>query len=171
MIISYKTHKCSVGYVLAAICSDGLFAVTLGKTKQKAIDHFYEMLSGEIVIGSGEGDKYDLVSLVANTIDHPHSNALDEIVRGNHLVTEGTDFQKKVWKAIRSIPIGETMTYGAVAKMIGHPKAVRAVASACATNRFAFIVPCHRVVGSKGKLCGYRWGLDIKKQLLVQEAA
>ncbi|MCX7783326.1 MAG: bifunctional DNA-binding transcriptional regulator/O6-methylguanine-DNA methyltransferase Ada [Meiothermus sp.] len=81
----------------------------------------------------------------------------------------GTAFQLKVWQALRQIPAGETRTYGELAGMVGDPKAVRAVASACGANPTALVVPCHRVVGRDGKLTGYRWGLKRKQQLLEQE--
>ena len=80
-----------------------------------------------------------------------------------------TAFQKKVWDALREIPPGETRSYSDVARTIGDPKAVRAVATACAHNPIALAVPCHRVVRSDGELAGYRWGIDRKKKLLERE--
>ena len=76
-----------------------------------------------------------------------------------------------VWRALTEIPRGETRTYADVARAIGSPAAVRAVARACATNPVALVVPCHRVIGSDGKLHGYRWGLDVKKRLIERELA
>jgi AraC family transcriptional regulator of adaptative response/methylated-DNA-[protein]-cysteine methyltransferase len=76
----------------------------------------------------------------------------------------------RVWEALRRIPPGQTRSYAQVAKDIGQPAAVRAVARACASNPAALLVPCHRVLGSKGKLTGYRWGLPRKKQLLDLES-
>jgi AraC family transcriptional regulator of adaptative response/methylated-DNA-[protein]-cysteine methyltransferase len=81
----------------------------------------------------------------------------------------GTAFQTKVWRYLRAIPPGRTETYSAVAEAIGHPKAVRAVASACAANRIAVLIPCHRVIRGDGGLGGYRWGLDRKRALLDAE--
>jgi AraC family transcriptional regulator of adaptative response/methylated-DNA-[protein]-cysteine methyltransferase len=83
----------------------------------------------------------------------------------------GTAFQLAVWEALRRIPSGVTRTYAQVARALGRPKAVRAVARACASNPAALIVPCHRVVGSDGSLRGYRWGVARKKKLLALEAA
>jgi len=85
------------------------------------------------------------------------------------LDVRATAFQKKVWDALREIPAGETRSYSEVARAIGDPKAVRAVATACASNPVALAVPCHRVVRSDGELAGYRWGIDRKKKLLQQE--
>lgn len=83
---------------------------------------------------------------------------------------QGTAFQSRVWRALRDIPLGETRSYREVAARLGQPAAVRAVASACARNHVALLVPCHRVVGADGALAGYRWGVDRKRTLLEREA-
>jgi AraC family transcriptional regulator of adaptative response/methylated-DNA-[protein]-cysteine methyltransferase len=82
-----------------------------------------------------------------------------------------TAFQMRVWEALRRIPRGETTTYAQLAQSLGQPKAVRAVARACATNPVAVVVPCHRVIGSNGKLTGYRWGIQRKQKLLELEGS
>ena len=81
----------------------------------------------------------------------------------------GTSFQWRVWRALTAIPLGQTRSYAEVARAIGQPRAVRAVARACATNPIAVVVPCHRVVGSDGSTGGYRWGIDTKRRLLRAE--
>ena len=78
----------------------------------------------------------------------------------------GTDFQERVWHILESIPYGEVMTYGEVARKIGSPKAVRAVGSACGKNQLWLVVPCHRVIGIKGSLTGYAGGIEMKEKLL-----
>lgn len=83
---------------------------------------------------------------------------------------QGTAFQSRVWRALRDIPLGETRSYREVAARLGQPTAVRAVASACARNHLALLIPCHRVVGADGALAGYRWGVDRKRALLEREA-
>ena len=83
----------------------------------------------------------------------------------------GTDFQRKVWSALLSIPYGETRSYGEIAAQIGHPGAVRAVGAANSRNPVSIIAPCHRVIGSTGKLTGFAGGLDAKAQLLTLEGA
>jgi AraC family transcriptional regulator of adaptative response/methylated-DNA-[protein]-cysteine methyltransferase len=88
---------------------------------------------------------------------------------GEALDLRGTVFQLRVWQALRQIPRGETRSYSEVAREIGEPNATRAVARACATNRVALIVPCHRVVGADGSLTGYRWGVERKRQILKAE--
>jgi AraC family transcriptional regulator of adaptative response/methylated-DNA-[protein]-cysteine methyltransferase len=82
----------------------------------------------------------------------------------------GTAFQKRVWDALMRIPVGETRSYAELAASIGAPRAARAVASACAGNRVAIVVPCHRVIRGDGSPGGYRWGLDLKRRLLAREA-
>lgn len=81
----------------------------------------------------------------------------------------GTAFQAKVWKYLQTIPSGEIRSYSQVAEGIGSPKAVRAVASACASNRIAVLIPCHRVLRGTGELSGYRWGVERKRSLLEVE--
>ena len=87
------------------------------------------------------------------------------------LDVRGTAFQQRVWQALRDIPAGATATYSEIAGRIGAPKAVRAVAQACASNGLAVAIPCHRVVRNDGALAGYRWGVQRKRALLDREAA
>lgn len=84
-------------------------------------------------------------------------------------LSSGTPFQQKVWRQIRKIPKGETRSYAWIAKMIGHPKAVRAVANACGANPFPVIIPCHRVVRSDGSIGGYSGPKHLKRKLLKKE--
>jgi len=86
------------------------------------------------------------------------------------LILEGTDFQKRVWTALRKIPYGETISYKELAEMIGSPKAVRAVGAANGANPIPIIIPCHRVIGNDGSLTGFGGGLPLKKQLLELES-
>ena len=83
----------------------------------------------------------------------------------------GTDFQRAVWRRLREIPLGQTLTYASLAKALGNPGGVRAVAGACAANPVALVIPCHRVIRSDGGLGGYRWGLQRKRRLLSLEAS
>jgi AraC family transcriptional regulator of adaptative response/methylated-DNA-[protein]-cysteine methyltransferase len=84
---------------------------------------------------------------------------------------QASAFQWKVWRELQKIPLGETRSYTEVARAIGSPKAVRAVAGACARNKVAVLIPCHRVIGQGGALGGYRWGVERKKRLLAKERA
>ena len=85
------------------------------------------------------------------------------------LKLQGTDFQRRVWNELRKIPHGETRSYAEIARAIGSPNASRAVGSACGKNRHGLYIPCHRVLGSSGKLGGFYWGLDKKQDLLAYE--
>jgi AraC family transcriptional regulator, regulatory protein of adaptative response / methylated-DNA-[protein]-cysteine methyltransferase len=105
--------------------------------------------------------------------------AIASVREGNDLVKSqgsdgrldlrGTVFQLRVWQALRQIPRGETRSYSQLARELGDPKATRAVARACSTNRVALLVPCHRVVGTSGSLTGYRWGVERKRRILEAE--
>lgn len=106
---------------------------------------------------------------VVNAIDQFDSAAL-RWLREQEVPLTGTSFQKLVWRELQRIPFGETRTYSNIAQAIGLPKAVRAVASACAANRLALFVPCHRVVRSDGQMSGFRWGQELKRELLALEA-
>ena len=86
------------------------------------------------------------------------------------LDVRGTAFQQRVWQALRRIPAGATASYAEIARRIGAPSSVRAVAQACAANKIAVAIPCHRVVKSDGGLSGYRWGVERKRSLLAKEA-
>src|SRR6476646_10536588 len=106
----------------------------------------------------------------------PVANQIKQLLNGSKtplnipLDLRGTAFQQMVWKELRRIPAGETRSYAEVARTIGRPKAVRAVANACASNPAALVVPCHRVVQKNGSLAGYRWGVKRKAALLEKEA-
>lgn len=101
----------------------------------------------------------DIVRLVENP------NALPKL----DLDIEGTDFQKRVWKILRGIPAGKTLSYTDIAVKLKIPHAVRAVAQACATNKLALLIPCHRVIKKNGSISGYRWGVARKRKLLQIE--
>ncbi len=124
------------------------------------------------------------VEVVQKSLEQPHKIVpvlkkariqLDQYFRGRlknfslPVSLDGTDFQKKVWRALLKIPYGTTKSYQQVAKAIGRPKAVRAVASAIGANPICLVVPCHRVIGSNGTLTGYAYGLKRKKALLRLE--
>ena len=99
--------------------------------------------------------------------------AIENPARGyrGRLAVAGTDFQRRVWTELMEIPAGETRSYTEIAKAIGAPAAVRAVAAACGANSIAVLIPCHRVVRGDGGLAGYRWGVERKRALLERERA
>jgi AraC family transcriptional regulator of adaptative response/methylated-DNA-[protein]-cysteine methyltransferase len=112
----------------------------------------------------GDAQYEALMAQVVGLIEAPENGlALPLDIRG-------TAFQQRVWQALQAIPVGETVSYADIARRIGAPKAVRAVAGACAANVLAVAIPCHRVVRNDGALSGYRWGVERKKALLEKEA-
>jgi AraC family transcriptional regulator of adaptative response/methylated-DNA-[protein]-cysteine methyltransferase len=114
----------------------------------------------------GADSRYEmLVAQVVALVERPHMG-LDL-----PLDVRGTAFQRRVWQALQDIPAGETVSYAEIARRIGSPKAVRAVAGACAGNNLAIAIPCHRVVRNDGALSGYAWGVDRKRKLIDREAA
>jgi AraC family transcriptional regulator of adaptative response/methylated-DNA-[protein]-cysteine methyltransferase len=114
-------------------------------------------------VGSDDNSLTQTVTFVLSRLtEHPSAQTLPFHVRA-------TAFQQRVWQALLEIPRGQTRTYSQIAETIGSPKSVRAVGTACGSNLLAVVIPCHRVVGSNGKLTGYRWGTDRKRELLALE--
>ena len=157
-------HTCSLGRVLVAATSRGVCAVAFGDTSASLFAELHARFPRAVVRSSDEA----LEALAARVIAMVD---VAGIAREIPLDLMGTAFQQKVWRELRSIPRGETLTYAEVARRIGAPRAVRAVGTACGKNPVAVAVPCHRVVREDGALGGYRWGLDRKKRLLEQERA
>ncbi len=153
-----------LGLVVAARSSKGLCAVLIGGSAgELELDLRSRFPNATLVGGDAEFNK--IVTKVVKFVEDPSLGMdlpLDE---------RGTDFQRRVWKTLRDIPAGSTASYTEVAKKIGRPKSVRAVASACAANPLAVVTPCHRVVRSDGGLSGYRWGVERKRKLLQRESA
>jgi AraC family transcriptional regulator of adaptative response/methylated-DNA-[protein]-cysteine methyltransferase len=159
--IGYGTGESSLGTVLVATTARGICAILIGDPPEElAAD-----LAGRFPKARIAPDVVfqELVERVIAYVDAPGNGI------GLPLDIRGTAFQRQVWEVLQSIPAGETRSYTEVAAMIGNPKAVRAVATACASNRLAVAVPCHRVVAGDGGLAGYRWGIDRKRALLERE--
>jgi AraC family transcriptional regulator, regulatory protein of adaptative response / methylated-DNA-[protein]-cysteine methyltransferase len=161
--IHYTVAKSPLGYLLVAATSKGICSVRLGDS----VAELDESLRSEYEAAEIRKDDKTLSSAVKQILDHldskqPHLDLPLDI--------RATAFQRQVWEALRSIPYGETRSYGEVARAIGQPKAVRAVARACATNPVALVIPCHRVIREDKSLGGYRWGIDRKKKLLAKES-
>ena len=160
--ISYTIADSPLGKLLVASTDKGICAVSFGDNDEE--------LKREL--------EQEFFAAEISEDDRGLKNAVDSILRGLNgersilalpLDVRGTAFQMRVWSELRKIPYGETRSYKEVAEKIGDPKAVRAVARACATNPVALVTPCHRVVASNGKLAGYRWGIERKKRLLENE--
>jgi AraC family transcriptional regulator of adaptative response/methylated-DNA-[protein]-cysteine methyltransferase len=165
--IDYVIAKTSLGILLVGATERGVCAVTLGnnaKVLESALESEYPAATRKHVATPSDA----LALWLAEIIEAVDS---DRVRLDIPLDIQASAFQWKVWRELQKIPFGETRSYGEVASAIGAPKAVRAVASACANNRAAVVIPCHRVVRQTGALGGYRWGIERKRQLLEKERA
>lgn len=162
--MTYGFAESRLGYVLAATTRKGVSAVYLGDdTAALAEDLRLEYPGAHLA--EEPASLTDSLGVLTRYIDQkgPHPDLPVDV--------RATAFQWRVWQALMQIPYGETRTYKQVAEMIGNPKAVRAVGTACGRNAVSLTIPCHRALGSDGKLHGYRWGLERKQALLELEAA
>ncbi|HEY0293398.1 MAG TPA: bifunctional DNA-binding transcriptional regulator/O6-methylguanine-DNA methyltransferase Ada [Hansschlegelia sp.] len=160
--IRFAVGECSLGSVLVAQSERGVCAILLGDDPEALVRDLQDRFSGARLVG-GDAAFETVVAQVVGFVDAP-GVGLDL-----PLDIRGTAFQQRVWAALRRIPAGATASYAAVAAVIGAPKAMRAVAGACAANPLAVAVPCHRVVRTDGALSGYRWGVERKRALLERE--
>jgi AraC family transcriptional regulator of adaptative response/methylated-DNA-[protein]-cysteine methyltransferase len=161
--IRYTIGKSSLGLTLIAASEKGICAIFFGDEPEGLREDLQATFPRAVIVGADKSFE-KLTAKVLAFVDDPAKD-LDL-----PLDVRGTAFQQRVWDALRRIPIGSTMSYAGLAKEIGAPKAVRAVARACATNPVAVAIPCHRVVGSNGSLTGYRGGVERKRALLAKEA-
>jgi AraC family transcriptional regulator of adaptative response/methylated-DNA-[protein]-cysteine methyltransferase len=160
--IHYAVAKCSLGLALVAASGQGVCSILLGDGRDELVrDLQVRFPRARLVPGDRKFER--VVANVIRVIEEP--NATVKLP----LDVRGTAFQQRVWQALREIPTGETTSYTEIAKRLGTPKAVRAVAGACAANALAVLVPCHRVLRSDGQLSGYRWGVERKRALLKRE--
>jgi AraC family transcriptional regulator of adaptative response/methylated-DNA-[protein]-cysteine methyltransferase len=164
MKIGYTIAKSPLGKVLVAATERGVSAVYLGDVENTLIAELREEYPrAEIAPAPDSFQRWVREIVLRIEGKRPHMEL--------PLDVQATAFQRRVWKELQRIPRGRTRTYSQVAYSLGQPKAVRAVARACATNPVSIVVPCHRVIREDGTLAGYRWGLSRKEQLLAQEKA
>ena len=163
-VIRFAVGECSLGAILVAATAKGVCAIEFGNDPEMLVRALQDRFPRAQLLG---GDKAfeRLVAEVVGFVEAP-GRGLDL-----PLDIRGTAFQQQVWKAIRDIPAGSTASYRDLAKRIGAPKAVRAVAQACGANAIAVAIPCHRVVRTDGSTSGYRWGVKRKRALLDREKA
>ena len=161
--IRFAVGECSLGSILVARSQRGVCAILLGDDPEALAHDLQDRFPRATLIGGDAGFE-QLVSRVVGFVESP-ALGLDL-----PLDVQGTAFQQRVWQVLRQIPHGSTASYTEVASRIGSPKAVRAVAQACAANALAVAIPCHRVVRIDGGLSGYRWGVERKRALLEREA-
>ena len=165
--IRFASGQCSLGVFLVAATAKGVCAVNLGDDPELLLRALQDRFAKARLIGADAGFEQLVGQIVA--VIEAKAGALGPQA-DLPLDIQGTVFQQKVWQALRNIPSGMTATYSEIAAQIGLPKARRAVASACAANPLAIIIPCHRVVRTGGALSGYRWGIARKQALLQREA-
>jgi AraC family transcriptional regulator of adaptative response/methylated-DNA-[protein]-cysteine methyltransferase len=161
--IRFAVGECSLGAILVAATGKGVCAILLGDVPEALVRELEDRFPRATLIGGDE----DFEQWVAKVVGFVEAPALGLDLP---LDVRGTAFQQRVWRALREIPAGSTASYTEVARRIGAPKAVRAVAQACASNAIAVAIPCHRVVRNDGALTGYRWGVERKRALLEREA-
>ena len=162
-MITFGVFDSELGKLLLAATERGVCSLRLGGDEPELIQELRQEFRAAKLVRKEE----KVEPLAAIVRDAVRQGGTPELP----LDVQATAFQARVWQALRAIPAGETRTYAGLATELGAPKAVRAVARACATNPVALAVPCHRVVRTGGSLAGYRWGVDRKRRLLEREAA
>jgi AraC family transcriptional regulator of adaptative response/methylated-DNA-[protein]-cysteine methyltransferase len=161
--IRFAAGQCSLGAILVARSEKGICVITLGDNPEELVRDLQDRFPNANLIG-GDRAFEQLVAQVVGFVEAP------QIGLDLPLDVRGTAFQQRVWQALRDIPVGRTVSYADIARRIGEPKAVRAVAQVCGANKIAVAIPCHRVVKNDGALSGYRWGVERKRALLEKEA-
>jgi AraC family transcriptional regulator, regulatory protein of adaptative response / methylated-DNA-[protein]-cysteine methyltransferase len=164
MQIGYTVTNSSLGKVLVGATERGVSAVYLGESERALVEELRKEYAKAEIMRATEGNDTWLKEIVRRVEGNAPSVELP-------LDVQATAFQRRVWQELQKIPRGTTRTYTQVAKSLGKPRSVRAVARACATNPVSIVVPCHRVIRSDGALAGYRWGLSRKEKLLEREGA
>ena len=162
MTIYFSVTPCPLGQLLAAATERGICKLSLGDDADELIADFETEFSAAQRLRDDDGVGYYTEKVVAWLNGEQPRLDLPLDIRA-------TAFQIKVWRALQAIPIGETRSYSQLAEAIGKPKAVRAVANACAGNPVALVIPCHRVIRADKSLGGYRWGIERKRALLENE--
>lgn len=161
--IRFAIGQCTLGAILVAASARGVCAILLDDDPDTLVRDLQDRFPNAQLIG-GDAAFEELVAKVVGFVEAPR------IGLDLPLDVRGTAFQQRVWRALTEIPAGATVSYAQVAERIGAPKAVRAVAQACAANALAVAIPCHRVVRNDGALSGYRWGVERKRALLERES-
>lgn len=160
--IRFAVGDSSLGAILVASSQKGVASILLGDDPELLVRNLQDRFPKARLIGADQ-DYEKLVAQVVGFVEAP-GLGLDL-----PLDVRGTVFQQRVWRALQEIPVGQTVSYAEIARRIGSPKAVRAVAGACASNNIAVAIPCHRVVRNDGALSGYAWGVARKRNLLDRE--
>jgi AraC family transcriptional regulator, regulatory protein of adaptative response / methylated-DNA-[protein]-cysteine methyltransferase len=160
--ITFGVRKSSIGYILAATTEKGVCTISFGDDPQQ----LEAALREEFHAATISRDDAAVATYLDAIADHVAGNSF---VKSIPVDIHATAFQARVWQLLRETRPGETLTYGGLAAKLGNPNGSRAVARACASNRVAIAIPCHRVVATSGDLAGYRWGVDRKREILQRE--
>ena len=160
--IAYAVGPSTLGAVLVARRPAGVCAILLGDSPERLRRELGEIFPGADLTRKDQALARELTAAVG-LADRPWAPFAPP------LAIDGTDFQRRVWSAVQAVPPGDTASYAEIARRIGAPSALRAVAGACAANVLAIAIPCHRILRSNGTLSGYRWGLERKRRLLERE--
>ena len=162
--IEYCTARCSLGRLMIGRTERGICSLTLGDDPDELLEDLRSEFPEAELVPAGDSMSELCERLVA---------AADRGDDARDLPVEvlATDFQWRVWRAMREIPPGETRSYSQLAEMAGHPRATRAVGTACARNPVSLLIPCHRVVRADGSIGNYAWGIERKARLLQTESA
>lgn len=163
MTIEYSISQCSLGQLLVARSAQGVCAIALGDTAEPLVADLQDKHKSVRPVVADAEFAQQLQQLL-DLIERPRQEKFTA-----PLAITGTEFQRKVWQALQTIPAGQTLSYTQLAERIGAPASVRAVANACGANPLAVVIPCHRVLRSDGDLSGYRWGVARKRELLKRE--
>jgi AraC family transcriptional regulator, regulatory protein of adaptative response / methylated-DNA-[protein]-cysteine methyltransferase len=158
--IFFTIGDCSLGSILVAQSERGVCSILIGEDPARLAEELRNQFPKANLM---DEQGHELVAQVAGLLEKP-GTGLDL-----PLDVRGTAFQQLVWDALQRIPAGSTATYTDIARQIGMPGAVRAVAQACGANALAVAIPCHRVIRNDGSLSGYRWGVERKRALLARE--
>ena len=160
--IRCASGESSLGEFIAAMSDRGLVAFAFTDGGVPPIDALHERFPDATIEEDGDG-LAGTIGTLAGVVDHPERQPDIE------LDPRGSEYEKRVWDALREIPAGQTASYGDIAARLGAPREAREVAEACAANPIAILIPCHRVVKKDGSLSGYRWGFKRKRELLARE--
>ncbi|MEH2510437.1 AraC family transcriptional regulator of adaptative response/methylated-DNA-[protein]-cysteine methyltransferase [Nitrobacteraceae bacterium AZCC 1564] len=162
--IKFAVGQTSLGAILVASSKKGVASILLGNDPDELVRNLQDRFPKARLIGA-DRDYEALVAQVVGFVETPG------IGLNLPLDVRGTVFQQRVWQALPEIPVGVTVSYSEIAQRIGSPRTVRAVAGACAANKLAVAIPCHRVIRNNGALSGYAWGVERKRALLEREAS
>lgn len=167
--LRYGIAPCWLGQVIVAVADRGICAIGLGDDPGTLLNQVQGMFPHASFTEAGS-DLAPIMAYVSTCIAAPEQvvGAINA-ASPQPLGIQGTAFQQRVWQALREIPPGCTASYTDIAVRIGRPNAARAVGQACAANKLAVVIPCHRAVRSDGQLSGYRWDIERKRMLLLRE--